>query len=146
MGRLSLELALLEGQRVQLTITSCQAAPFGSVTSGVCGFAFHALGSDVLARGPFTGSTFVYTVRGGKIVEVATNANLDQFASQMRTPFADWVSARYPGDLVVMNGRSIFRRAPRGFRHVYGHPTQESIRLWEQHPREYVKAVKQRTA
>jgi hypothetical protein len=35
---------------------------------------------------------------------------------------------------------------PRGFRLVYGRPTPESIRLWEQHTREYVKAVKQGTA
>lgn len=141
---LSLELALLEAQRVQLTITSCQAAPFGSATSVVCGFDFHALGSDVLGRGPFTGNTFVFTVRGGRIVKVATNANLDQFASQMRTPFAEWVSARYPRDFEVMYGRSIPTR-PDGFTNVSGRPTEESIRLWEQHTREYVKAVKQGT-
>ena len=46
---LSLMLALYEAQRVQLTITSCQAAPFGSGTSVVCGFDFHAIASDVLS-------------------------------------------------------------------------------------------------
>jgi hypothetical protein len=85
----------------------------------VCGFDFHALGSDVLGRGPFTGSTFVFTVRAGEIVEAATNANLDQFASLMRAPFAEWVSGRYPGDFEVMYGRSI-PTCPEGFRHVYG--------------------------
>ena len=142
---LSLELALLDAQRVQLTITSCQAVPFGSATSVVCGFDFHALGSDVLGRGPFTGGTFVFTVRDGEIVEVATNANLDQFASQMSAPFAEWVSARYPRDFEVMYGRSIPTR-PEGLRQVYGRPTEESIPLWEQHTREYVKAVQQGTA
>ena len=47
---LSQELALLEAQRVQLTITWCQAAPFGSGTSVVCGFDFHAIASDVLGK------------------------------------------------------------------------------------------------
>jgi hypothetical protein len=35
---------------------------------------------------------------------------------------------------------------PEGFTQVFGRLTQESIRLWEQHTREYVKTVKQETA
>jgi hypothetical protein len=142
---LALELALLEAQRLQLTITSCQAVPFGSGTSVVCGFDFNAIGSDELGRGPFTGSTFVFTVRDGEIVKAAVNSNYDQFASQMRAPFAEWVAATYPRDFEVMYGRSIPPR-PKGFTVVYGRPTEESIRLWEQHTSEYVKAVQQGTA
>ena len=142
---LALELALLEAQRFQLTITSCQAVPFGSGTSVVCGFDFHAIGSDELGRGPFTGSTFVFTVRDGEIVKAAVNSNLDQFASQMRAPFAEWVAATYPRDFEVMYGRSVPTR-PAGFRLVYGRPTEESIRLWRLRVPEYVKAVQQGTA
>jgi hypothetical protein len=142
---LSLELALLEAQRVQLTITSCQAVPFGPGTSVVCGFEFNAIASDVLGLGPFTGSTFVFTVRDGEIVKAASNPNLKQFRSQMSTPFAEWVAATYPRDFHVMYGRSIPTR-PAGFRQVYGRSTEESMRLWRLHIPEYVKAVKQGTA
>ena len=141
----SLELALLEAQRFQQTITSCQAVPFGSGTSVVCGFDFDAIGSDELGLGPFTGSTFVFTVRDGEIVKAAVNPNYDQFASQMRAPFAEWVAATYPRDFEVMYGRSIPPR-PEGFTVVYGRPTEESIRLWRLRVPEYVEAVKQGTA
>lgn len=143
---LSLELAMLEAQRVQLIITSCQAAPFGSGTSVVCRFDFHAIASDVLGLGPFTGSTFVFTVRDGEIVKAAGNPNFDQFSSQMRAPFAEWVHATYPRDFHVMYKTRSIAPLPEGFRQVYGRVTEESIRLWEQHTREYVKAVQQGTA
>jgi hypothetical protein len=144
---LSLTLALLEAQRVRFTITSCQAVPFGAATSVVCEFAFHALGSDVLGRGPFSGSTFVFTVRDGEIVEAGSSPNYDRFASRMRAPFAEWVYATYPEDFHVMykSGRYI-APLPEGFGQVYGRTTEESIRLWEQHTREYVMAVQQGTA
>ncbi len=144
---LSLELALLRAQRLQLTIKSCQAASFGSATSVVCGIDFNAIASDVLGLGPFTGSTFVFTVRDGEIVKAAGNPNLDEFSVQMRAPFAEWVYATYPGDFHVMykTGRYV-APFPEGFKQVWGRPTAESIRLWEQHTREYVKAVRQGTA
>jgi hypothetical protein len=143
---LSLELALLEAQRVQLTIASCQAAPFGSATSVVCGLDFQAIASDVLGLGPFTGSTCVFMVRDGEIVKAAGNPNYDQFSSQMRAPFAEWVYATYPRDFRVMYKTGSIAPLPEGFRQVYGRLTEESIRLWEQHTREYVKAVQQGTA
>jgi hypothetical protein len=142
---LSLELALLEAQRFQLTITSCQAVPFGSATSVVCGFDFDAIGSDELGRGPFTGGTLVFTVRDGEIVKAAVNPDYDRFASQMRAPFAEWVAATYPRDFEVMYGRAIPTR-PAGFEQVYGRPIPESIRLWRLRIPEYVEEVKQGTA
>jgi len=143
---LSQELAMLEAQRVQLTITWCQAAPFGSSTSVVCGFDFHAIASDVLGLGPFTGSTYVFTVRDGEIVEAAPNANLKQFKSQMRAPFAEWVAATYPRDFHVMYNTGSIPQNPKGFRQVRGRPTEESMRLWRLHIPEYVEAVQQGTA
>jgi hypothetical protein len=142
---LSLMLALYDAQRVQLTITSCQAAPFGSGTSVVCGFDFHAIASDVLGLGPFTGSTYVFTVRDGEIVEAAPNPNLKQFKSQMRAPFAEWVAATYPMDFPVMYNTGSIPQDPKGFRQVRGRPTEESMRLWRLRIPEYVKAVQQGT-
>jgi hypothetical protein len=143
---LSLMLALYEAQRVQLTITSCQAAPFGSGTSVVCGFDFHAIASDVLGVGPFTGSTYVFTVRDGEIVEAAPNPNLKQFKSQMRAPFAEWVAATYPRDFPVMYNTGSIPHSPKGFRQVRGRPTEDSMRLWRLRIPEYVEAVQQGTA
>jgi hypothetical protein len=143
---LSLTLALAEAQRVQLTITSCQAVPFGSATSVVCGFDFNAIASDVLGLGPFTGSTFVFTVRDGEIVKAWSNANLKQFKSQMRAPFAEWVAATYPRDFHVMYNTGSIPQNPKGFRQVRGRLTDESMRLWRLHIPEYVEAVQQGTA
>jgi hypothetical protein len=143
---LSLMLALYDAQRVQLTVTSCQAAPFGSATSVVCEFDFHAIASDVLGLGPFTGSTYVFTVRDGEIVRAVPNPNLKQFKSQMRAPFAEWVAATYPRDFHVMYNTGSIPQRPEGFRQVRGRPTEESMRLWRLHIPEYVEAVQQGTA
>lgn len=141
---LSLELALLDAQRVQLTIRSCQAVPFGSATSVVCRFDFQALASDELGLGPFEGGAFVFTVRDGKIVQFASIGNLRRFDAQMRGPFAQWVAATYPKDFEVMYGRSI-PQLPSGFARVRGRPTEESIRLWRLRIPQYVEAAKQGT-
>jgi hypothetical protein len=142
---LSLELALFDAQRVQLTITSCQAVPFGSATSVVCRFDFQAIASDLLGLGPFKGGAFVFTVRDGKIVKFASIGKISEFKAQMRAPFAEWVAATYPRDFAVMYGRSIPLRSS-GFTRVRGRPTEESIRLWRVHIPEYVEAVQQGTA
>jgi hypothetical protein len=51
----------------------------------------------------------------------------------MWDPFAEWVSTNYPEDVAVMyeSGFSDYQL------------TEESIRLWEQHTKEYVKEVRQ---
>jgi hypothetical protein len=139
---LSLELALLKAQGVQLTITSCQTSPFGSATSVICGFDFHSIASDVLGGGPLTGSMFVFTVRDGEIVKAAGNQYDLQTAERLYATFAEWAYATYPRDFQVMykTGRYVLPR-PEGFRHVYvPRLTGESIRLWEKHTREYVEA------
>jgi hypothetical protein len=143
---LSLELALSEAQRVQLTITWCVASQLRSGAGVVCGFDFHAIASDVLGLGPFTGSTFRFTVRDGEIVEAAASPNFKQFASQMRAPFAEWVAATYPRDFHVMYNTGSIPQSPAGFRQVRGRITEESMRLWRLHIPEYVEAVQQGTA
>jgi hypothetical protein len=133
---LSLRLSLLQAVGDETTVTSCEAAPFGTDTSVVCRFVFHALGSDQIGRGPFSGSSFVFTVRDGAIVRAGAARNLHKFNRQMWKPFAEWVSSRYPKDAAVMyvDGTLEARFSP------------ESIRLWEQHTRDYVKAVQHGTA
>jgi hypothetical protein len=133
---LSLRLSLLQAVGDETTVTSCEAAPFGYDTSVVCGFVFHALGSDQLGRGPFSGSSFVFTVRDGAIVRAGAARNLHKFNRQMWKPFAEWVSSMYPKDAAVMYVDGTLE----------ARFSLESIRLWEQHTRDYVKAVKQGTA
>jgi hypothetical protein len=132
---LSLKLSLEQAAGYEQTVTSCEAAPFGSETSVVCDFVFHALGSDQIGRGPFSGSSFVFTVRDGAIVRAGVARNLAKFDRQMWEPFAEWVSSTYPKDAAVMYVDGTLE--PRF--------SLESIRLWEQHTRDYVKAVQQGT-
>jgi hypothetical protein len=134
---LSLKLSLLQALGYEQTVTSCEAAAFGSDTSVVCDYVFHALGSDQIGRGPFSGNSYVFTVRDGAIVRASEARNLDKFFRQMWWPFAEWVSSTYPKDAAVMylhGPRSIARFLP------------ESIPLWERHTRDYVKAVQLGTA
>jgi hypothetical protein len=130
---LSLKLSLLEAVGYQQTITSCQASPFGSDTSVVCAIDLHLIRSDEIGRGPFD-SNFVFTVRDGEIVNAFLNWNIERFLSQVWEPFAEWMSATYPRDFEVMFAEGRVRL------------TEESIRLWERHTREYVEEVKQGTA
>jgi hypothetical protein len=133
---LSLRLSLLQAVGDETTVTSCEAAPFGTDTSVVCDFVFHALGSDQIGRGPFGGSSFVFTVRDGAIVRAGAARNLDKFDRQMWEPFGEWVSSTYPKDAAVMYVDGTLE----------ARLSLESIRLWEQHTRDYVKAVQQGTA
>src|SRR5262245_61390597 len=112
---LAAELALLRAQRFQLNITRCDAVPFGSATSVVCGFGFDAIASDQLGRGPFTDGTFVFTVRNGEIVKGSWKAPLGRFRSQMRVPFAVWVAAIHPGDFTAMYETGSIPASPEAF-------------------------------
>jgi hypothetical protein len=132
---LSLKLSFLEAVGYQQTITSCQASPFGSDTSVVCAFDLHLIRSDEMGLRPFD-SNFVFTVRDGEIVEAYLNWNIERLLYQVVEPFAEWVSATYPRDFELMftEGSHLLR------------VTDESIRLWERHTREYVEEVKRGTA
>ena len=134
---LSLKLSLLQAVGYEQTVTSCEAAAFGSDTSVICDYVFHALGSDQIGRGPFSGNSYVFTVRDGAIVRAGEARNLDKFDRQMWWPFAEWVSSTYPKDAAVMyldGPLYVARFSP------------ESIRLWERHTREYVDEVMQGTS
>jgi hypothetical protein len=128
---LSLMTSFLEAQGYQQTITSCVAGTFASETNVHCEFDFHAIRSDEIGLGPFSGSYFDVTVRDGEISRASMHWEIEEFSPQMWEPFRDWVSSTYPKDFAVMymEGGSNFRL------------TEESIRLWEQRTREYVKEV-----
>jgi hypothetical protein len=107
----------------------------GSSSAGTrvrCTFDFHFLRSDEIGLGPYTGSSFDLVVRDDEIVRVSLYWELGEFSPQMWEPFAAWVSENYPEDAAVMyedESYSLERR------------TEESIRLWERHTREYVEEV-----
>jgi hypothetical protein len=130
---LSMLTSFLEAFGWKQTITSCEAheAALPTDTTVVCAFDWQGLRSDELDRGPFSDSEFVITVRGSEIVEASWYWNIQKFSVQMWVPFAAWVSKTYPKDVETMyeNGQTNFRLSP------------ESIRLWDQHSREYVKEV-----
>jgi hypothetical protein len=129
---LSLMTSWLEASGFEMTVTSCETAPFAPDTIVTCRFDFHGFRSDEIGRGPFSGSTFVLTVRHGEIVSASLHWDIEKFSPQMWDPFAGWVSTTYPKDAAVMytdGTLSDFRL------------TQKSIRLWEQRSKEYVREV-----
>jgi len=109
----------------------------GESASGVslrCTFDFHAVRSDEIGLGPYTGSYWDLTVRDGKVVSATLRWEWTTgFALQMWRPFALWVATTYPGDVLVMYTD--------GSQGMVAH-SEESIRLWEQRTREYVAAVR----
>lgn len=91
-----------------------------------CPFVFHTIRSDELGLGPFSGSCFQLTVRGGEIVRASRTWETREFSPQVLEPFATWVSKRYPQDAAVMYTGSGVRL------------TEELVRVWEKRSREYV--------
>jgi hypothetical protein len=140
---LSLMFSMLQAVGYEQTVPSCEAAPFGSDTRVVCHYAFHALGSDQIGWGPFSGGSYVFMVRDGEIVRAwDVVKNLEEFVHQMWRPFAEWVSSTYPKDAAVM-----YLDATLGVpRHSVARYSLESIRLWERHTREFVETRSAETA
>jgi hypothetical protein len=97
-----------------------------------CTFDFHFLRSDEVGLGPYSGSSFDLTVLDGEITRVSLLWELGEFSSQMWEPFAAWVSMTYPEDAAVMYEDETYSLERR---------TEEAIRLWERHTREYAEVV-----
>lgn len=99
----------------------------------VCPYDYDALRSDALARGPFTGSSFVATVRDGRIVTADLGLAYENngFSARMWEPFAVWVSKNHPEDAADMYAdwpsTTLAAHTPR------------SDRLWRRYSLEYVK-------
>lgn len=135
---LRLLISLLRAEGYRQTLDSCEA--HGDSASGTmvhCTFDFHLFGSDRLGLGPYTGSSFDLTVLDGEIVRAAASFEVEEFSPQMWEPFEAWVSEAYPEDATAMYDDET---------HTGVRLTEESVRLWRRHVREYVKEAKQGTA
>jgi hypothetical protein len=133
-AELRLLLSLLEAQGYEQMGTSCEQT--GSSASGTdvrCTFDFHAIRSDEIGRGPYSGSYFDLNVLDGKIQRPSLYWETKEFSPYLWEPFATWVSETYPEDGAVMYNASYTNFLL----------SEESIRLWEQHTREYVKEMTQ---
>lgn len=139
-------LSLNEAAGFQFIPTSCKETGSSSYGTYVrCMFDFHGLRSEAMGLGPYSGSYLDFLVQDtpqelGAIREVSGYLESAKFGPQMWEPFAAWVSTNYPEDVAVMYRKDYLHTG------VNYRLTPRSIRLWELHTREYVKAVKEGTA
>jgi len=117
------------------TIHGCEHQ--GNSASGVslrCAFDFHAIRSDEIGLGPYTGNYWSLTVRDGKIVSARREVEFmaSGFSDQIWEPFHAWVSIEHPDDVVAMYTDESNERV-----------TEDSNRLWEQRTAEYAAVVTQ---
>ena len=137
-GSLVDEVRWSEAAGVELLTGSCEespTAPDGATV--VCPFAFHALGSAELDRGPFSDNEFRLTIVDGKIVTADTVVTYETngLSDQMWEPFARWVAETHPDDAAHM-----YKDWPG---QTLQATNQRSADLWAQHVAGYVKAVQQ---
>jgi SAM-dependent methyltransferase len=81
-------------------------------------------------------------VRDGKIVQAGLHLATEEFFPQMWKPFETWVTREYPQDVAVMYERRPGDRVGEANADLMGRTwwrlSEESIRLWDQHTRDYV--------
>ena len=129
---LRLEIGFWEAVGFRMLMGTCEA---GETTSeGVqvqCPYDYHALRSDAMPLGPYTGSHWRFRVLDGQIVSASDDFRYSEngFSSQVWEPFADWVTANHPEDIELM-----YTDAGLSDMQI----NEESNRLWEQRSREYV--------
>jgi hypothetical protein len=101
-----------------------------------CGYAFHAFGSDAIGLGPYGGNHLDITVRDGKIVSAVevVDPNTNGLGPEMWDPFARWLVANHPDDVLVM-----FATADGGM--LKDSYTDDEIPVWAQRVEEYVQVV-----
>jgi hypothetical protein len=136
---LRLLISYLEATGYEQFVDSCEGGtnrPDSASGSVHCTFDYHGLRSGEIGRGPFGGSSFDLIVRDEKIVRATQDWEIEKFSPQMWEPFAGWVSKGYPKDAAVMYTDES---------HSNVRLTEESIRLWERHTREYVKEAGRNT-
>lgn len=119
----------------ELLLDSCAETRTGDAGSVVrCEYDYHALRSEEIGLGPYSGNWLDLTVVDGKITSAFDNLETSSngFSSEMWEPFAAWMAENHPDDVITM----------------YGDPSQtameltdEAIALWEERTREYVDVV-----
>lgn len=125
--------SLLEATGYKQTLIACEELGGSASGTGVrCTSDYHNFRSDEIGRGPFSAVSFDLTVRDGEIVRARQDFGVEEFSTQMWDPFASWVSKAHPKDATVMyedggGGMCL---------------TEESIRLWERHTRDYAEEVR----
>ena len=132
-NELPLLLSLLRAEGYRQTLDPCEAQ--GESASGTlvhCTFDFHLFGSDRLGLGPYGGSSFDLVVLDGEIVRAAASFEIEDFSSEMWEPFEAWVSEAYPEDATAMYEDDT---------HTGVRLSEESVRLWKRHVREYVQEM-----
>ena len=126
-----------KAQGFELILDSCEAGETISAGTIVrCPFDYQGIHSKELGLGPYSGSRFEIVVLDGEITRAVMlfEFRFNGFSSQVWEPFAQWVSENYPDDAAVMYTDDS---------HDYENLTDESIRLWALHAREYADQVKQ---
>jgi hypothetical protein len=123
-----------EAQGLKVLLDSCEAVGSSSSATRVrCTYDYHAIRSDEMGLGPFSGSWIDFNVAEGKIVSASDNIVFEEeFSPQVWEPFAAWVAENHPDDVLVMyeDGSQSSQRI-----------TEDSIPVWEQRTREYVAFV-----
>jgi hypothetical protein len=128
-------LALLEAMGYKQSLHSCEELAGGQSGATLrCAFDFHAIRSDEIGRGPYSGSYFDVTVRNGQVAGVEQVWEIEDFSPQVWEPFARWLSEKHPKDVpnMYLDGSQTNVAV-----------TEQSIRLWERNTQRYVDDVKQ---
>ena len=92
-------------------------------------FRLHLLGSDRLGLGPYVGSSFDLTVLGGKIVRAGASFELEEFPADvgaLRRVGVGGLPGRRDGGTKTRTGVRL---------------SEESVRLWKLHVRDYVQEM-----
>jgi len=121
----------LKAEGYKQMLDSCESlGSTDSETTIQCTFDFYGLRSDEIGRGPYSGSFIDITVSDGKIVKARLYWETGEFSPQMWEPFTKWVAKVHPDDGAVMFEDGDYSKY---------RLSNESIRLWDQLTREYVK-------
>lgn len=134
---LPLLISLYEAQGYEQLLDPCRVT--GTSASGTaveCPFDFHIIRSDEVGRGPYHGSSWKITVSDGEISYAVQDWDIEKFSPQMWEPFADWVRETSPKDFNVMY-------VDRGSNMRI---TEDSVRLWEEYSKRYVREVQRGNA
>jgi hypothetical protein len=135
-AELSILISWLDASGNKLTLDACHETTTSPVsgTDVSCTYDFYGLRAEKIGFGPYRGSYLLLTVGDdGHITRAIQYWETEKFSVKMWEPFASWVSRNYPEDAAVMYQDETQSAA---------RPTQESIRLWEQHTRDYIQEVK----
>ena len=120
----------------ELILDSCDVEAVTDFSTRVrCTYDYHALRSEEMGLGPFSGSYFDLPIQDGEIISVYQQFDYmaSGFSSLMWEPFAAWVADNYPEDAAIM-----YADWPNQSMQAL---TDESLSLWEQRSWDYAAKV-----